>query len=188
MKRFGLTALAAAVVVMIGALLWQLRAGDGSPGKTAATGERPAAVAWRPAAAAAPAPAKSVAAPGPRPQLAGEDEIPLPVPDGTDESQQLLAGDVPQKILAAAAADCYRDEPGRFERMRLEYHLRILGGTARISDVSLVSSDLGAPRLEGCIVELLSELSWSIPDAPDLEERLEIAISLLDLQKRSRNR
>lgn len=183
MKRLALLGMAAAIVAASVGLLWQLRQG----GDDAAAQTAPPPAAAQPEAAsptpAAPATAERNAPAAPAPELGGERA--LPGPDGTDETTRLLASGVPQKLMTEAAR-CYRGEKGeRFARLRLEHRFQIENGRARVSDVSVVSDELGLPRLSRCIVDRLEGFEWPEPTAPDLEERMETAISILDMQKRA---
>lgn len=183
MKRLALLGVAAALLAASLGLLWQLR--QGGDDDTAQAAPPPEASGSEAAAGAAPAgPSHAPAAPAaPAPELGAERA--LPGPDGTDETTHLLAGAVPQKLMAEAAR-CYHGETGeRFKRLRLEHRFQIENGRARVSDVSVVSDELGAPRLTRCIVDRLEGYEWPEPTAPDLEERMDSSFTLLDLQKRS---
>jgi hypothetical protein len=97
----------------------------------------------------------------------------------------LLAGTVPQQIMKAAAA-CYRGEPGRTERMEVDYTLHLRNGVATLADVDFRSSRMNAPRLERCVVDTLRTLTWQDPDAPDVDREMTASISILDLRARAK--
>jgi len=182
MSRWLLVALGAAVVAVVALLLLELGGGDDrEPGPVSAPAPSESG---RPATAPAPArPAPAMMAEPPAPLLtaeqlaiAGEEEHKMEV---------LLAGSVPQQIMKAASR-CYRGEPGRTERMEVDYTLRFRNGVATLSDVKLASSKMNAPRLEACVVDTMRTLTWEDPEAADLDREMTASISILDLRARAR--
>ncbi len=183
MSRWLLVALGAAVVAVVALLLLELGGGGKEAERELVPAARPATTPAAPAPAPVrPAPAVQAeppAAPLLTPEqlaIAGEEEHKMEV---------LLAGTVPQQIMKAAAR-CYRNEPGRTERMEVDYSLRFRSGVATLGEVELKSSKMNAPRLERCVVDTLRTLTWQDPEAPDLDREMTASISILDLRARAK--
>lgn len=178
--RAALLLFGAAVVAIVIVVLVRLR---GSGGAAAAAdvprdGGRAAAAA-RPVAPRLAGPAPAVVDTDQDPQLAMAAAVEV------HQMEVLLAGDVPQEIMRAVAP-CYHGEPGRSERMDIDYTLHLRGGVARLSDVALKSSQIRSPRLEQCAVDVIKGHTWRVDGAPDLDKEMTASISILDLQKRNR--
>jgi len=99
--------------------------------------------------------------------------------------ERKLWGGLQQRVMRAAA-ECYEDEPGRYERMEINYTLRFEGGEGSLEDVELESSEIGQPRLEQCVVDAVAAMTWRDRRAPNLVKKMSSSISILDMQKRRR--
>ena len=80
---------------------------------------------------------------------------------------------------------CYAGGPGQAGRRRVGYRLVCEGGRASLSDVRLVSAELDAPELEGCVLDAMRRLTWTDRGAPDMGRAMELQISILDLKARA---
>lgn len=99
--------------------------------------------------------------------------------------QEKFGNDVPQRVYAAASG-CYANQPGKFEKIVIEYQVTFTAGVGRLSQVKKASSDLGDSALEDCIVERLSNLTWQDPEAPNLSTPGGVDMTILGLRKRNR--
>ena len=99
---------------------------------------------------------------------------------------RFLGGAVVQELYAQAAR-CYQGEEGRSEAITVSYRLRVEGGTATSSGVSLLKSELGNRRLDDCVVKTIDGYSWPVADGFELDEPNERAsFSIVGLKKRHR--
>lgn len=186
MGRYLLGALGLVIVAVIGLVLWDLASSRDAPAVTAGAG---VAEARAPADVAARADTSWRRDFDRRPSAGGDDAGPVAgvalVEDvGEHWTETLLAGDVPQEILGAAAR-CYRGEPGKREEMTVLYTVRIRDGAASLREVSLASSNVADARLEQCVLDTLRSHTWRNDDAPDVEHPSQIAISINALRRHS---
>ncbi|MCG8417807.1 MAG: hypothetical protein MJE77_07670 [Proteobacteria bacterium] len=188
----GITALAIAVIAI--ALLWDLQSG----GKTSVP-EQGKAAAAQAEVGDLPAPdraesrntvrARAAAATQPptQPSAKNGDPAPLAPEERTEEFERLLAGEVPGRIREAAAP-CYDGSGISYKRLEnsddsidFDFTLRLKSGVVTLENLKLTKG-IGN-QTDGCVMRVLSRLSWRDQVNPDFTMDMSDSISLLALKK-----
>jgi hypothetical protein len=194
MKKLALLALAVATLLGAGLLVWELRSSSspaaasgpapGGPGSTEAGADRRGA----PIRATAGEPGSGSGA-----GLAGDPGREVPAPLTAEEKasidmERVLAGEVPQRVKAAAAG-CfdgsgmgYKDLENTDDAIDLDFQVVLKNGTASIQNVKLARG-IGDADLEHCVVEAVGEVQWQDPVNPDFSIEMGDTISMLALKK-----
>lgn len=193
MKKLALLALAVATLVGAGLLVWELRSssapaaaparGSNGAGGAAAGDDGPRG----PVRATAGTPGESGTG------QAGDPEAEVPAPLTPEEKasidmERVLAGEVPQRVKAAAAG-CfdgsgmgYKELENSGDAIDLDFQVVLKNGTASIRNVKLVKG-VGDADLEHCVVEAVGEVQWQDPVNPDFSIEMGDTISMLALKK-----
>jgi hypothetical protein len=187
MKTWSLAGLAGVILVGLALLIWNLRSGgSGSATPEASAGSRSStagAVGSRGRPGAVGVPGGEAAAPG--------DDTPAQLsPDEHDsiDMERILQGEAPRRVRAAAAVcydgtfSSYKELERQDKSIDIEYTLMLKNGTYSLQDVKLTDS-LGKPKLEDCVVEEVSAISWKDPVNADFTMPMSDSISLLALKK-----
>lgn len=81
-----------------------------------------------------------------------------------------------------AAEQCWNKGPSK-ESIEVEYTLTVKDGVIRSSDVQVKNSSITDPKVQGCIVSSVKDLSSFIDNVPDMTQKQGLVISLADLDK-----
>jgi hypothetical protein len=128
-------------------------------------------------AAKTPAGAKGVPAKAVRMiHVPTEDEV------GDEGMEHMMAGDIPQRVMAAAAP-CYQGEEGRRERLYVDYNLVVDKGHAKLENLKVTKSQF-TKRLEQCVLDQMQKLTFYDKRMPNMNTDMEASISILDLKAR----
>lgn len=183
--------LALAIATLVGAalLVWELRSGNAPAAAAGGPGEGQAGAAGHTNTSAQRGD-RGGAAPGIE-AVAGAGGTPAPLtPDerASIDMERVLAGEVPQRVRAAASG-CYDGSHLSYKELEndagtidLDFKVILNNGTVTLQNVRLAKG-IGDADLEQCVVEAVSEISWEDPVNPDFSVEMSDAVSLLALRK-----
>jgi len=84
--------------------------------------------------------------------------------------------------LIDASEACWNKGPSK-ESIEVEYTLSVKEGVIGTSNLIVKSSSITDPKVQGCIVSSIKDLSSFIDNVPDMSEKQGLVISLGDLDK-----
>jgi hypothetical protein len=185
MVRMALVVLAAAVAVMLFLLVRAIRNDPEpapAPGPTPIVAEaRGESVAAGDAPSPAPEPIPEPPASDPEPAA----EEPAAEAIDTQGLQRRLSLEVPRQMIQAAAS-CYDERGGKWEKMVVRYRLEFSRGAGSFTDVGVEESDLDDPALERCVLAAIASLRIRQDGMPDMTEESSIDVTIAALRKQSR--
>lgn len=169
----------AALLALIGVLLWQLAASPSQPAARVAVFDASPAPAVEPPPdagrrAVKRAPAIDDAAPAERPELV----------DVTSEvGFRRIGQDIPDRFRAelVSCVDPARHDPNA--KLKVGYKMQIVGGWVYASNVRLIESEIDDPAVIRCILRAVESTRFEMDDMPDFEEESELFIRVRSLKK-----
>ena len=122
-----------------------------------------------------------------KPQPRGDDPELLRNEERTMEFERLLAQGIPGRIREATAhcydgsGKTYKQLENNEESLDFDYTARLKGGVFTLEDIE-ITKEFGN-RIDKCIRQSLSRLSWRDTVNPDFTMKMSDSITLLELKK-----
>jgi hypothetical protein len=184
MVRLALVVLGAAVAVMLFLLVRAIWS-DPEPAQVRSPAQASARATPEPTPTPTPEPPRAAAEPATDEPGAGDPSPEEPREVDVQEMQRRLSLEIPRQMIQAAAS-CYDERGGKWEKMVVSYRLEFSRGVGAFTEVGAEESDIGDAALERCVLAAISGLRIRQDDMPDMTEESTLDVTIAALRKQSR--